>query len=48
MKWANICKAIGYLWLFTAALIFLIGLVGVWITEGFSEIPGWLSPTGSF
>jgi len=41
--WTNFAKALGYLWLVAAGLIILIGIVGVWITEGFSEIPGSLS-----
>ena len=40
----NFCKALGYLWLVASGLIILIGIVGVWITEGVAEIPGHLSP----
>lgn len=40
----NFCKALGYLWLVASGLIVLIGIVGVWITEGVAEIPGHLSP----
>ena len=42
--WANACKAAGYLWLVTAGFILIIGIVGIWITEGVSGIPGSLSP----
>jgi len=42
--WTNFAKALGYLWLVAAGLIILIGIVGVWITEGVAEIPGLLNP----
>ena len=40
----NLFKALGYLWLVASGLFILIGVVGVWISEGISEIPGHLSP----
>jgi hypothetical protein len=41
--WANACKAAGYLWLVMAGFILLVGIVGTWITEGVSAVPGSLS-----
>jgi len=42
--WATVCKVFGYVWLTLAGILILIGIVGVWMKEGFSGVQELLSP----
>jgi hypothetical protein len=42
--WATTCKVLGYIWLVLAGLLILVGIVGVWMKEGFSGVQNLLSP----
>lgn len=42
--WAITCKVLGYVWLVLAGLLILVGIVGVWMKEGFSGVQDLLSP----
>lgn len=42
--WATICKVFGYIWLVLAGLLILVGIIGVWMKEGFSGVQNLLSP----
>jgi len=37
-------KAFGYVWLFLAGLVILVGIVGVWMNKGFSAVQDLFSP----
>lgn len=41
---ASICKVIGYIWLVLAGLLIVMGIIGVWINDGFSGVQEILSP----
>lgn len=38
------CKVLGYVWLIIAGIAIFIGIVGVWIKNGFSGVYELLSP----
>lgn len=38
------CKVLGYLWLIIAGIVIFIGIVGIWMKEGFSGVQQLLSP----
>lgn len=42
--WIATCKALGYVWLFLAGALILVGIAGVWMKEGFSAVQDLLSP----
>ena len=42
--WAITCKVLGYVWLVLAGLLILVGIVGVWMKEGFPGVQDLLSP----
>ena len=42
--WSTTCKVLGYIWLVLAGLLILVGIIGVWMKEGFSGIQDLLSP----
>lgn len=42
--WATILKVFGYIWCVLAGLLILAGIVGVWMSKGFSGIQRLLSP----
>lgn len=42
--WASTCKVLGYIWLILAGLFILVGIVGVWMKDGFSGVQTLLSP----
>jgi len=39
-----VLKIFGYTWLVLAGLIITVGIIGVWIKEGFSGVQNLLSP----
>ncbi len=41
---ATFCKVLGYVWLIIAGIVIFIGIVGVWMKEGFSGVRELLSP----
>jgi hypothetical protein len=41
---ATFCKVLGYVWLIAAGILIFIGIVGVWMKEGFSGVQQLLSP----
>lgn len=41
---ATFCKVLGYVWLIAAGIVIFIGIVGVWMNEGFSGVQQLLSP----
>jgi hypothetical protein len=41
---ATFCKVLGYVWLTIAGIVIFIGVVGVWMREGFSGVQELLSP----
>ena len=41
---ATFCKVLGYVWLVAAGIVIFIGIVGVWMKEGFSGVQQLLSP----
>lgn len=42
--WATFCKVLGYVWLIVASIVIFIGIVGVWMKQGFSGVQELLSP----
>ncbi len=42
--WASTCKVLGYIWLILAGLLILVGIIGVWMKDGFSGVQTLLSP----
>jgi hypothetical protein len=42
--WIIVLKIFGYTWLVLAGLIITVGIIGVWIKEGFSGVQNLLSP----
>ena len=42
--WATVLKVFGYVWCVLAGLLILTGIVGVWMSEGFSGVQRLLSP----
>ena len=42
--WLIILKAFGYIWLTLASIVILVGIIGVWMKEGFSGVQDLLSP----
>lgn len=42
--WATVSKVIGYIWLVLACLLILVGIVGVWMKQGFSGVQDLLTP----
>jgi len=42
--WILILKVFGYVWLTLAVLLILVGIIGVWMKDGFSGVQGLLSP----
>ena len=42
--WFVICKTLGYVWLFLAGAVILVGIAGVWMKEGLSAVQALLSP----
>jgi hypothetical protein len=42
--WAITCKVLGYVWLVLAGLLISVGIVGVWMKEGFPGVQDLLSP----
>jgi len=40
----KVLRAFGYVWLVLAALLILVGVVGVWMKEGFGGVQTLLSP----
>jgi hypothetical protein len=41
---ATLCKVLGYVWLIVAGIVIFIGIVGVWMKQGFSGVQELLSP----
>ncbi len=41
--WATYCKVIGYIWLVVTGLLIVVGIVLVWMREGFSGVQNLLS-----
>ena len=41
---ATLCKVLGYVWLTIAVIVIFIGIVGVWMKEGFSGVQQLLNP----
>jgi hypothetical protein len=41
---ATLCKVLGYVWLIVAGIVIFIGIVGVWMKQGFSGDQELLSP----
>lgn len=41
---ATFCKVLGYLWLIIAGILVFIGMVGIWMKQGFSGVQELLSP----
>lgn len=42
--WIIVLKAFGYIWLTLAFILIFVGIVGVWMKEGFSGVQTLLSP----
>lgn len=42
--WIIVLKVFGYIWLSLASILILVGIVGVWMKEGFSGVQALLSP----
>ena len=42
--WIVTSKVLGYIWLLLAGILILMGIVSVWMQEGFSGVQGLLSP----
>ncbi len=42
--WATVSKVLGYIWLMFASLLISVGIVGVWMKEGFSGVQDLMSP----
>jgi hypothetical protein len=42
--WVVVLKAFGYIWLTLASILIFVGIVGVWMKEGFSGVQSLLSP----
>jgi hypothetical protein len=42
--WVIILKSFGYIWLTLATILILLGIIGVWMKEGFSGVQSLLSP----
>lgn len=42
--WIIILKAFGYVWLTLASILIFVGIIGVWMKEGFSGVQSLLSP----
>jgi hypothetical protein len=42
--WVIILKTFGYIWLTLASILILVGIIGVWMKEGFSGVQSLLSP----
>jgi len=42
--WSGVCKVIAWVWLTIASIFILIGIVGVWMKDGFSGVQHLLSP----
>jgi len=42
--WVVVLKAFGYIWLTLASILIFVGIIGVWMKEGFSGVQSLLSP----
>lgn len=42
--WIRVLKGLGYVWLTLAVILIAVGIVGVWMTRGFSGVQELLSP----
>lgn len=42
--WIIVLKTFGYIWLSLASILIFIGIVGVWMKDGFSGVQALLSP----
>jgi len=42
--WITVLNIFGYIWLILASLFIIVGIVGVWMNEGFSGVQELLSP----
>lgn len=42
--WITVLKVFGYIWVILAAVVILVGIVGVWMKGGFSAVQELLSP----
>ena len=42
--WVIILKSFGYIWLTLASILIFVGIIGVWMKEGFSGLQSLLSP----
>lgn len=42
--WITVLKVFGYIWVTLAAILILVGVVGVWMKGGFSAVQELLSP----
>ena len=42
--WSVACKVLGYVWLILAGILILVGIAGVWMSQGFSGVQVLLSP----
>jgi len=43
--WVTYCKVLGYIWLVATGLLILVGIVAVWMREGFSGVQDLLDPS---
>lgn len=42
--WMMILEAVGYVWCTLVALVIVIGIIGVWMSEGFSGVQRVMGP----